>query len=176
MLGSFGITQALGAEVSKLSHARTLRYKTCLYALVEDFMVAGGMWRKMIASRHQREKKWEGRRKGSKSGEWQESCEGGANVSLAGPLGILHLHFILSKQAWEAFHELLWKYSVSKSPISTETSCNSDIYPLPTLFACACTTNLAASAATFITFHFDRFTFTWSVCGLTKSFHRRTVL
>lgn len=49
----------MGAEVSKLSHAWVLRYKTCLYALVEDFMVAGGMWRKMIASRHRRERESE---------------------------------------------------------------------------------------------------------------------
>lgn len=54
-----GITQTVGAEVSKLSHAWILRYKTCLYAPVEDFMVAGGMWRKMIASRYQREREIE---------------------------------------------------------------------------------------------------------------------
>lgn len=46
-------------EVSKLSHARILRYETCLYAPVEDFTVAGGMWRTMIASRHQQER-WRG--------------------------------------------------------------------------------------------------------------------
>lgn len=66
----------MGAEVSKLSHAWILRYKTCLYALVEDFMVAGGMWRKMIASRLQGKREKGGRRTPSKSGEWQESCGG----------------------------------------------------------------------------------------------------
>lgn len=73
----------MGAEVSKLSHAWILRYKTCLYALVEDFMVASGMWRKMIASRHQRERVRGGRRTPSKSGEWWE-----AGMGLYGPLGI----------------------------------------------------------------------------------------
>lgn len=43
-------------EVSKLSHAWILRYETCLYAPVEDFTAAGGMWRTMIASRHQQER------------------------------------------------------------------------------------------------------------------------
>lgn len=82
---SCGITQTVGAEVSKLSHAWILRYKTCLYALVEDFMVAGGMWRKMIASRHRRGREWEGRRTPSKSGEWQGRE---ADVGLHGSFGI----------------------------------------------------------------------------------------
>lgn len=85
-LDIYGITQTVGAEVSKLSHAWILRYKTCLYAPVEDFMVAGGMWRKMIASRYQREREQEGRRTPSKSGEWQE-----ADMGLCGPFEILRL-------------------------------------------------------------------------------------
>lgn len=43
----------VGAALSELSHARILRYETCLSAPLEDFTVAGGMWRTMIASRHQ---------------------------------------------------------------------------------------------------------------------------
>lgn len=48
------------SRVWKLSQAWMLRYKTCLYALVVDFMVYGGMWRRMIASRPQ----WERERYG----------------------------------------------------------------------------------------------------------------
>lgn len=80
-LGSSGITQPEGSEVSELSHAWILRYKTCLYALVEDFMVAGGMWRKMITSRHGLEKKRGRKRGGGDTSRKLESQNGGGHRS-----------------------------------------------------------------------------------------------
>lgn len=79
--GELGITKTVGSEVSKLSHAWTLRYKTCLYALVEDFMVAGGMRRKMIASRHQYE------REGGRGGGHPQRAGSGRSLMLGGGRG-----------------------------------------------------------------------------------------
>lgn len=94
----------MGAEVSKLSHAWILRYKTCLYALVEDFMVAGGMWRKMIASRHQQERE---RVRGEEDTlkelvEWREAA-----VGLHGPLGNYQL--LGNKERYVRFSYRRWK-------------------------------------------------------------------
>lgn len=85
-------------EVSKLSHARILRYETCLYAPVEDFTVAGGMWRTMIASRHQQErwgvglegqedtpKQWES------NGSLEEGGRPGSSTDLLGFNGYLEV-------------------------------------------------------------------------------------
>lgn len=49
------VGRSVGAALSELSRARILKYETRLSALLEDFTVAGGMWRMMIASRHQKE-------------------------------------------------------------------------------------------------------------------------
>lgn len=74
----------------KLSQAWMLRYKTCLYALVVDFMDSGGMWREMIASRHQGGK---GRVRPTKDGKWQWSNGGRQRwAPNASPMGISQPH------------------------------------------------------------------------------------
>lgn len=78
-----------------MSHARILRYKTCLYALVEDFMVAGGMWRKMIASRHQPEKTLEGEKD-----TLRERERGVADVWSSRTFGILHCRKYFGVVLW----------------------------------------------------------------------------
>lgn len=49
---------------------------------VEDFMVAGGMWRKMITSRHQRGREGEGRRIPPRTGSGRTLVQGGATDPL----------------------------------------------------------------------------------------------
>lgn len=119
-----GITQTVGSEVSKLSHAWILRYKTCLYALVEDFMVAGGMWRKMIASRHRPWSEWAGRRTPSKSGGRQESSGGGGRL---GSFAELFSDFTLNLKrgrGWISQREDVQQYSTisDKYPLAMDSS------------------------------------------------------